>query len=144
MKTMSRTSPILKGALFLFITLFLTRGGCDRTDIRGTCKIDCQRDTVAIGSTITCRLLVPPDLEGKVHRAHWIVSPEKAGILTYKENNVYGAESIRFTEDRQAQFTAHRAGEAVITVYLFHFHQTSGQVAAIAKLKIVPLFQKKI
>jgi|GEM_PF-2264350 len=142
MKTMGRTSPIIKGALFFFTALLLTRGGCDRTDIRDTCKIDCQRDTVAVGSTITCRLQIPPDLEGKVHRAHWIVNPEGSGSIKYKENKIFGEESIRFTEDRQAQFTAHRAGEAVITVYLFHFLQTSGQTAATVKLKIIPPFPK--
>ncbi len=131
-----KTSPITRGVLFFCTALLLTRGGCDRTDIRDSCTIECP-GAVTVGSTVTCRLVVPPDLEGKVHRAHWIVNPEGAGILKYKDNKIFGEESIRFTEDRHAQFTALKAGKAVITVYLFHFHQTSGQAAARAKIKIL-------
>lgn len=135
MKRKTSLKKILKGFFFLLAALLLTRGGCDRTDFRNTCTITCTPATPAVGMPVTCEVTIPPDLEGEIHRAFWISDLE--GKISFKENKIMGEDSRFFKEDRTMTFLPARAGVATIKVFMFHYLQTSPQVAGELKVKIM-------
>ena len=103
----------------LVCLLIFSASSCDRTALSG--KIVVEKEDLRIGETIQLKLEVPEELKG-IHRVHWDVEPEDAGLFEVKD-------------DRTASFTAQTAGECDITTWGF-YKQTNPQFITKVKLSI--------
>ena len=112
--------------IFILFTMILFIS-CDHTVLTG--EIISNKDSIFVGDTIELNLKVPAELDG-IYWVHWMVEPEKMGLIEYKqpsenknENDVlkkYGKE------DRKALFILQKAGKVKIFVSGF-YKQTNPQ-----------------
>jgi len=121
---------IIKTLLIVPIFMLFAAGSCDRTNIKEAGTIESDSVVFETGKEYVLRLKVPEELEGKVYKAMWHLSPDSAGKLDYKENKIISRETIFFKGDRRAIFIPGKQGKITVEIYMLYYRQTSPQIFA--------------
>jgi hypothetical protein len=110
--------------LFSIITLAVSAGSCDRTDIRGSSKISIPSTNLFVGIPTKLHLEVPRQFTSNLHHVFWLISPEQKAHITWKTNT---GSDRSISNDRMAIITPKMAGQIEIAIYAFYGPQTSPQ-----------------
>lgn len=118
--------------VIFFIVIILLLFGCDKTDIRNKGTITIVEKS---GAVFDLLLVVPPELENSVHKAMWFCTPSDNAGISYVENDLFGKDTLTFTQDRNARLTLLDPEGVTVEVYMFHNRQTSPQLFASLEIK---------